>query len=99
MSPKGKLFIIGGHEDKGEEKGQSLTIHKKKISKSHFEILGTLILHIPRAHQIIEIIASASSIPEKMEALYIECCFFYRRGPGKADFAACQYRFIKSYQG
>jgi len=72
MSPKGKLFIIGGHEDKGEDKGQSLTIHKKKISKTHFEILGTLILHIPRAHQIIEIIASASSIPEKMEALYIE---------------------------
>jgi cyanophycinase len=72
MSPKGKLFIIGGHEDKGEDKGQSLTIHKKKISKSHFEILGTLILHIPRVHQIIEIIASASSIPEKMEALYIE---------------------------
>jgi cyanophycinase len=71
MIPKGKLLIIGGHEDKGEVNGESLTIHKKKKSKSHFEILGALILKIPRAHHIIEIIASASSIPEEMEKLYI----------------------------
>jgi len=71
MLPKGKLIIIGGHEDKGEAIGHSLTVHKKKRSQSHFEILGTLILKIPRLHHIIEIIASASSIPEEMEALYI----------------------------
>lgn len=72
MTPKGKLLIIGGHEDKGSEiAGENLTIHKKKIAKSRFEILGTLISKIPRAHHIIEIIASASSIPQEMEELYI----------------------------
>jgi len=71
MIPKGKLIIIGGHEDKGEISGENLTIHKKKVSQSHFEILGNLISKIPRAHHIIEIIASASSIPLEMEELYI----------------------------
>ena len=72
MVPKGKLLIIGGHEDKGTEIiGENLTIHKKINTTSHFEILGTLISKIPRAHHIIEIIASASSIPKEMEELYI----------------------------
>jgi len=70
MIPKGKLIIIGGHEDKGDVIGENLTVVKKNKS-SHFEILGTLILKIPRAHHIIEIIASASAIPREMEELYI----------------------------
>lgn len=72
MIPKGKLLLIGGHEDKGEIDGQNLKIHKKKVAQSHFEILGTLISKIPRNHHIIEIIASASSIPLEMEAIYID---------------------------
>lgn len=72
MIPKGKLLIIGGHEEKGEVSGENLTIHKKKVSQSHFEILGSLISKIPRAHHVIEIIASASCIPLEMEALYID---------------------------
>ena len=72
MIPKGKLLIIGGHEDKGDEVvGENLIVHKKIETKSHFEILGTLISKIPRTSHIIEIIASASSIPLEMEALYI----------------------------
>lgn len=71
MTPKGKLLIIGGHEDKGEVAGENLTIHKKKKSTTHFGILGTLVTNIPRAHHIIEIIAAASSIPKEMEELYI----------------------------
>jgi len=76
MLPKGKLIIIGGHEEKGQKEeneasGQSLKILTQKDAQSHFEILGTLIMDIPRAHHIIEIIASASSIPEEMEDLYI----------------------------
>lgn len=78
MIPKGKLLIIGGHEDKGEVSGESLTINKKNKSQSHFEILGTLISKIPRAHHVIEIIASASSIPEEMDDLYINS--FKREG-------------------
>lgn len=73
MIPKGKLLIIGGHEDKGEISGENLIIHKKKKAQSHFEILGTLISKIPREHHFIEIIASASSIPLEMEELYINC--------------------------
>ncbi|HXB39168.1 MAG TPA: cyanophycinase, partial [Bacteroidia bacterium] len=73
ITPKGKLLIIGGHENKGEEiEGENLTIHTKKKSQSHFEILGSLISKIPRAHHTIEIIASASSIPTEMEKMYID---------------------------
>jgi len=71
MTPKGKILIIGGHEDKGALEGENLNVHKKNKAKSHFEILGYLIQRIPRAHHIIEIIASASTIPEEMENLYI----------------------------
>ncbi len=70
MIPKGKLLIIGGHEDKGEVAGENLHIHKKHRT-THFEILGALISRIPRTHHIIEIIASASSIPDDMEKLYV----------------------------
>lgn len=78
MIPKGKLLIIGGHEDKGEVSGESLIIHNKNKSPTHFEILGTLISKIPSAHHVIEIIASASSIPEEMDELYINS--FKREG-------------------
>ena len=79
MIPKGKLLIVGGHENKGEEDtGENLTIHKKQKPTSHFEILGSLISKIPRTHHIIEIIASASSIPLEMETLYLES--FKREG-------------------
>ncbi len=72
MIPKGKLLIIGGHEDKGENPGENLVIHKKKETQSHFKILGTLISKIPRAHHTIEIIASASSVSKETEQLYID---------------------------
>lgn len=72
MIPKGKLLLIGGHEDKGNEvKGENLNIHLKKEKQSHFEILGSLISKIPRAHHIIEVIAAASSISKEMEELYV----------------------------
>jgi len=70
MIPKGKLLLIGGHEDKGEVAGENLHISKKHTT-THFEILGALISRIPRTHHIIEIIASASSIPDEMEKLYV----------------------------
>lgn len=71
MIPKGKLLIVGGHESKGEIKGENLIIHQKDRTQSHFEILGSLISKIPRTHHVIEIIASASSKWEEMEELYI----------------------------
>lgn len=73
MIPKGKLLIIGGHEDKGNEiAGENLAIHNKKETISHFEILGSLISKIPGAHHIIEVIASASAVSGEMEKLYTD---------------------------
>ncbi|MEO6189651.1 MAG: cyanophycinase [Saprospiraceae bacterium] len=71
MIPKGRLIIIGGHEDKGIE-GENLTVIKRKnaSNKDHFEILSELISKIPRSHHVIEIITTASSIPEEMEDTY-----------------------------
>ncbi len=71
MIPKGKLLIIGGHEYKGKGDGYNLIIHKRKKSASHPEILGMLISSIPRLHHVIEIIASASNLPQEMEETYI----------------------------
>ncbi len=72
MIPKGKLLIIGGHEDKGPVPGENLNIDHKRKPKTRFEILGSLIPQASRGHQIIEIIASASSIPLEMEEIYIK---------------------------
>ncbi|MDZ4757912.1 MAG: cyanophycinase [Bacteroidota bacterium] len=71
MIPKGKLIIIGGHEDKGTS-GESLEVIKREDSSPHphFEILSELISKIPRSHHIIEIIATASAIPQEMEETY-----------------------------
>lgn len=73
LIPKGKLLLIGGHEDKGLEiAGENLKVHSKKATRSHFEILSSLISRIPRAHHRIEIITAASSLPLEMEKMYIE---------------------------
>ena len=71
MIPKGKLIIIGGHEDKGDLPGENLTVYNKKKNVTRFEILGKLVQETPRAHHEIEIIAAASSIPIDMEQMYI----------------------------
>lgn len=81
---KGKLLIIGGHEDKGELSGENLHVHKTNPRTSHFEILGTLISKIPRAHHVIEIISAASSIEEEMEQCYVTA--FKQQGFTKVDY-------------
>ena len=70
MIPKGKLLIIGGHEDKGLE-GERPEILNKETHASNFELLGSLMTTETRAHQVIEIIAAASSIPAEMEEMYM----------------------------
>ena len=70
MAPKGTLFIIGGHEDKGIA-GQIPDIYTHEVHAAHFAILGSLMRALPKAHHIIEIIAAASSIPKEMEELYM----------------------------
>lgn len=69
MLPKGKLLIIGGHEEKGDEE-ESLNVAKRVKGYEHFEILGALMQQVKGVNGIIEIITSASSIPEEMEKWY-----------------------------
>lgn len=70
MIPKGKLFIIGGHEDKGFT-GETPQILEREIHPTHFEILGSLISTVPKAHHRIEVIAAASAVPAEMEEMYV----------------------------
>lgn len=67
--PKGTLLIIGGHEEKNLE-GTAPEILLRQTNPQRFRILGKLLATQPNAHHDIQIIASASSIPEEMEALY-----------------------------
>jgi len=69
--PKGKLIIIGGHEEKGID-GERLKIATRNCSHPHphLKILSELTSMVPRAHHIIEIITSASTIPEQVEEMY-----------------------------
>lgn len=70
-TPKGTLLLIGGHEDKSAAEAEpDAGAHMPHAA--HFRILGELIAKTPRAHHDIQVIATASSIPEEMEALYRE---------------------------
>lgn len=70
MIPQGKLLIIGGHEEKGEEE-QSLNVAKRVKGYEPFEILGSLISKTAGTKGLIEIITSASAIPKEMEQWYL----------------------------
>jgi len=77
MIPKGKLFIIGGHEERGdqEEKGdpeESIKVVKRVKGYEPFEILGALINKTKGSDAFIEIITSASSVPEEIAAGYLK---------------------------
>lgn len=68
-NPKGTLLLIGGHEEKNLE-GTAPEILLRQNNPQRFSILGKLLANKPNAHHDIQIIASASSIPEEMEELY-----------------------------
>lgn len=70
MTPKGKLLIIGGHEEKGDEE-ESVKVARRVKGYEPFEILGALINKTAGAEAVIEIITSASSVPEEMEKWYV----------------------------
>jgi cyanophycinase len=66
MVPKGKIIIIGGAEDKGED---NLEIASQNAQFTDMEILRKLIdVGYPDAR--IEVITTASNIPEKVRAMY-----------------------------
>jgi cyanophycinase len=68
MSPKGTILIIGGAEDKGD--AGKLEMKGKNKDFENFEILKEL---LPNGHgksKKIEIITSASSVPDEMKKMY-----------------------------
>jgi cyanophycinase len=68
MTPKGTLLLIGGAEDKGEGKTD---MEKQNKEFEKFEILNDL-LPGNDSKKKIEIITTASSMPEEMEKMYNE---------------------------
>jgi len=66
MIPKGKLIIIGGAEDKGE---QHLQIASQNAQFSDMEILKRLVPEGSPESRI-EVITTASNIPDKVRSMY-----------------------------
>src|SRR3954471_4875372 len=66
MTPKGTVLIIGGAEDKGDEEKD---IH---LRNRHYEKLEILRELLPKdgGSKRIEIITTASKVPEQMEQTY-----------------------------
>lgn len=69
QQPKGKLLIIGGHEDKGFVRDAPGIISKEE-HYNKFDILSHLIDDANQEQNTIEVIAAASSIPDEMELMY-----------------------------
>lgn len=71
MIPKGKLISIGGNEDKGTEPEPNFA---QKINLNFFELqILSRIVHEAGGHDAnIEVITSASSIPEEIGQNYLE---------------------------
>lgn len=70
MAPKGKLLIIGGAEDKGED-NEGPPIKSKNKNFKNYEILGELLPPDPAKAHRIEIITTASEDPEVMSRTYM----------------------------
>jgi cyanophycinase len=71
MIPKGKLLIIGGHEEKGDPE-ERLTVSRRRKGYESFEILGALINKAAGTKGVIEIITAASNVPDEMEEWYTD---------------------------
>lgn len=70
-TPKGKLLIIGGAEDKGDEEGTP-EIKSKNRNFKPYDILGELLPPVHRKKHSIEVITTASQIPAEMGKTYIK---------------------------
>ena len=69
MKPKATILIIGGAEDRGNKEMKEQRIDNGQYER--FEILKDLLPKKGRKH-IIEIIMTASSIPEEMQKMYLK---------------------------
>src|SRR4051812_24809833 len=67
MAPKGKLLIIGGAEDRDDGSEERMKEDNEQFER--FKILKEL---LPKSNSdgIIEVISTASSVPQEMERMY-----------------------------
>lgn len=90
MTPKGKLLIIGGAEDKGEE---ALDMENKNIRFRRYEILKTLLLSSRK--KTIEVITTSSRVPSEVRRSYERA--FDKIGYGDAHFLDINHRRDANY--
>ena len=81
--PKGRLLVIGGAEDKGNHDEEEERKRKNRDFRP-YEILGELLPLGNRKKHGIEVITTASEIPEEVGGTYIET--FKRTGFTDVDF-------------
>src|SRR3990170_7134775 len=70
MSPQGKLIIIGGAEDKGTF-SEPTFIQKNNLNFFSLGILKKILVEINNNNPSIEVITTASIIPEEVGEMYI----------------------------
>ena len=68
MKPKGTAILIGGGEDRGEENKPEMKDKNREFEQ--FDILKTLIPEKNHRSRRIEIITTASSLPDEMNKMY-----------------------------
>src|SRR5205085_431516 len=71
MIPKGRLIAIGGNEDKGTEPEPNY-IQKNNLNFFELQILSRIVHEAGGKNSSIEVITSASSIPEEIGHNYID---------------------------
>ena len=71
MIPKGKLIAIGGNEDKGTEPEPNF-IQKNNLNFFGLQILSRIVSEAGGHDAHIEVITSASSIPDEIASNYLE---------------------------
>lgn len=79
MTPKGKLLIIGGAEDRGDDPPD---IIEKMKEYARYEILSELLPNCK--HRKIEIITTGSEVPDEIKAIYENV--FHKIGYDNIDF-------------
>jgi len=70
-TPKGKLIAIGGNEDKGTEPEPNYS-QKNNLNFFGLQILGRIIREIKGHDSYVEVITSASSIPDEVGQNYLD---------------------------
>lgn len=69
--PKGHLIAVGGAEDKGTDLEKGI-VQRNRLNFFELGILKNIVSLIPEANPIVEVITTASSIPDEVAENYID---------------------------